>query len=176
MKKNLTIKLFALFLVFFSGQLFAQNITGKSVKAVVDGTSPMHDWAMTASSGTFSGTVSGNAITNVKLEIPVKNLKSEKGKMMDNKAYSALKADTHSKISFTASSMNIGKGNVSGKLTIAGVTKTVSIPVSVTKSGSSYNITGTADLLLSDYGMKRPGFMGVKTGDGVKVTVTVNAG
>ena len=81
-----------LFAVTFFGFVNAQNITGKSTKIAVDGTSPMHDWTMTSSSANFSGTINGNAITNVKFNMPVKNLKSTKGKMMDNKAYDALKA------------------------------------------------------------------------------------
>ncbi|UFK96961.1 YceI family protein [Kaistella faecalis] len=164
-----------LFAFTFFGLVNAQNITGKSSKITVDGTSPMHDWVMTSSSSNFSGTVSGNAITNVKFSMPVKNLKSAKGKMMDNKAYEALKADKAPNISFTATSLSVGKGNLAGKLTIAGVTKDVSFPVNVVKNGASYNITGTENLKLSDFGMERPGFMGVKTGDAIKVTVNIVA-
>lgn len=151
-----------LFAVTFFGFVNAQNITGKSTKIAVDGTSPMHDWTMTSSSANFSGTINGNAITNVKFNMPVKNLKSTKGKMMDNKAYDALKADKAPNISFTATSLSVGKGNLAGKLTIAGVTKDVSFPVNVVKNGASYNITGTENLKLSDFGMERPGFMGIK--------------
>lgn len=164
-----------LFAVTFFGFVNAQNITGKSTKIAVDGTSPMHDWTMTASSANFSGTVSGNAITNVKFSMPAKNLKSTKGKMMDNKAYDALKADKSPNISFTAASLAVGKSTLAGKLTIAGVTKDVSFPVNVVKNGASYNITGTENLKLSDFGMERPGFMGVKTGDAIKVTVNIVA-
>ena len=164
-----------LFAVTFFGFVNAQNITGKSTKIAVDGTSPMHDWTMTSSSANFSGTINGNAITNVKFSMPVKNLKSTKGKMMDNKAYDALKADKAPNISFTATSLSVGKGNLAGKLTIAGVTKDVSFPVNVVKNGASYNITGTENLKLSDFGMERPGFMGVKTGDAIKVTVNIVA-
>ena len=164
-----------LFAVTFFSFVNAQNITGKSTKIAVDGTSPMHDWTMTASSANFSGTVSGNAITNVKFSMPAKNLKSTKGKMMDNKAYDALKADKSPNISFTAASLAVGKSTLAGKLTIAGVTKDVSFPVNVVKNGASYNITGTENLKLSDFGMERPGFMGVKTGDAIKVTVNIVA-
>lgn len=153
----------------------AQSLSQKSSKISVDGTSPMHDWTMTASSSTFSGTVSGNSITNVKFVMPAKNLKSTKGKMMDNKAYSALNADKAPNITFTATSIPVGKSNVSGKLTIAGTTKTVSIPVTVTKSGSSYTIVASETIKMSDFGMQRPGFMGVKTGDVVTVKVNVVA-
>ena len=122
----------------------------------------MHDWTMTSSSANFSGTINGNAITNVKFSMPVKNLKSTKGKMMDKKVYDALKADKAPNISFTATSLSVGKGNLAGKLTIAVVTKDVSFPVNVVKNGASYNITGTENLKLSDFGMERPGFMGIK--------------
>ncbi|OWK97778.1 YceI family protein [Chryseobacterium manosquense] len=160
--KNTLKSVMLLFAVTFFGFVNAQNITGKSTKIAVDGTSPMHDWTMTSSSANFSGTINGNAITNVKFNMPVKNLKSTKGKMMDNKAYDALKADKAPNISFTATSLSVGKGNLAGKLTIAGVTKDVSFPVNVVKNGASYNITGTENLKLSDFGMERPGFMGIK--------------
>lgn len=173
--KNILKSVMLLFAVTFFGFVNAQNITGKSTKIAVDGTSPMHDWTMTASSANFSGTVSGNAITNVKFSMPAKNLKSTKGKMMDNKAYDALKADKSPNISFTAASLAVGKSTLAGKLTIAGVTKDVSFPVNVVKNGASYNITGTENLKLSDFGMERPGFMGVKTGDAIKVTVNIVA-
>lgn len=173
--KNTLKSVMLLFAVTFFGFVNAQNITGKSTKIAVDGTSPMHDWTMTASSANFSGTVSGNAITNVKFSMPAKNLKSTKGKMMDNKAYDALKADKSPNISFTAASLAVGKSTLAGKLTIAGVTKDVSFPVNVVKNGASYNITGTENLKLSDFGMERPGFMGVKTGDAIKVTVNIVA-
>ncbi|MBD8017104.1 YceI family protein [Kaistella pullorum] len=173
--RNSIKSLLVLLAVVLFGFVSAQNITGKSSKISVDGTSPMHDWTMTSSASTFSGTVSGNSITNVKFSMPVKNLKSAKGKMMDNKAYEALKADKHSNITFSSAAINLGKSNVTGKLTIAGVTKNVSFPVTVTKNGASYQIVGTENLNLSDFGLARPGFMGVKTGDALKVTVNITA-
>lgn len=175
MKNLATIKLLVLAFGLITGLVNAQAITGKSVKVSVDGTSPMHDWTMTSNAATFSGNVSGNTITNVKFVMPAKNLKSTKGKMMDNKAYDALQASKHPNITFTATSMNIGKGAVTGKMTIAGVTKNASIPVTVVKNGASYTITGTEKMNLSDYGMDRPGFMGVKTGDAITVTVNITA-
>lgn len=159
----------------FSQFTNAQNITQKSSKVTVNGTSSLHDWAMTASSSTFTGTVSGNSITNVKFSIPVKNLTSTKGNMMNNKAYKALKSDSTPNISFTAVSIPVGSGNVSGKMTIAGVTKNVSFPVTVVKKGTAYTIDGTETIKMSDYGVEKPGFMGVKTGDEVTVKVSIVA-
>ena len=173
--KNTLKSVMLLFAVTFFSFVNAQNITGKSTKIAVDGTSPMHDWTMTASSANFSGTVSGNAITNVKFSMPAKNLKSTKGKMMDNKAYAALKADKAPNISFAATSMNIGKGIMNGKLTVAGVTKNVVVPVTVTKTGAAYKIVGSSNVKMSDFGMETPGFLGVRTGDAVTVRVDITA-
>lgn len=167
--------LLILMVMLFAQFAFGQKISAKSVSVSVSGTSPMHDWTMSATGGAFAGTVSGNAISNVKFSIPAKNLKSTKGKMMDNKAYEALKASSAPTIYFAASSIAVGKSSVSGKLAIAGVTKTVSIPVTVAKKGSGYVIEGTESIKMSDFGMSRPGFMGVKTGDAVTVKVVIVA-
>ncbi|WP_313100795.1 YceI family protein [Epilithonimonas sp.] len=153
----------------------AQKITQKNTTIIISGTSPMHDWEMKGSTSTFTGVVAGNAITNVSLTVPVKTLSAEKGKIMEKKAYEALKSDKAPNVTFTASSINIGKSNVAGKLTIAGTAKNVSIPVSVVKKGNAYLINGTETVKLSEFGMDRPGFMGIKTGDVVTVKVNVVA-
>ena len=159
----------------FSQFANAQKISQKTSTVLVKGTSSLHDWEMTGSSATFSGTVSGNTINNVTFSFPVKNLKSAKGKMMDNKAYDALQASKAPNVTFTAPSINIGKSNAAGKLTIAGVTKNASFPINVVKKGDTYVIEGTEAIKMSEYGMSRPGFMGIKTGDDVTVKVNVVA-
>lgn len=168
-------RVIVLFSILAMGVLSAQTVTAKSTKVVVNGTSSMHDWDMTANAGSFNGTVSGNALTNVKFVMAAKSLVSSKGSMMNNKAYKALKADGNPNIIFTAATLPVGKTNVAGKLTIAGVTKNISLPVNVAKNGNSYVITGSESLKMSDYGMETPGFLGVHTGDAVTVTVTIVA-
>ena len=153
----------------------AQKITQKSTTITISGTSPMHDWTMKGSTSTFTGTIAGNAINNVSLTVPVKTLNAEKGKTMEKKAYEALKSDKAPNVSFTASSISLGKSNVTGKLTIAGTARNVSFPVSVVKKGEAYIIDGTETIKLSEFGMERPGFMGIKTGDVVTVKVNIVA-
>ncbi|MDF2934287.1 MAG: YceI family protein [Chryseobacterium sp.] len=153
----------------------AQKLVQKSTAITIFGTSPMHDWEMTGTNANFSGTVSGNAITNVTFTVPVRNLKAEKGKTMEKKAYDALKADKAPNISFTATSINLGKSNATGKLTIAGATKTVAFPISIVKKGNTYIIDGNETIKMSEFGMERPGFMGIKTGDVVTVKINVVA-
>lgn len=159
----------------FSQFTNAQKISQQSVNVIVNGTSSLHDWDMNASAGTFTGSVNGNTISNATFTMPVKNLTGKKGKMMNNKAYAALKSDKAPNISFSAASIPVGKSNVNGKLSIAGVTKNISLPVTVTKKGNAYVIAGAENLKLSDYGMERPGFMGVKTGDEISVKVNITA-
>ena len=170
--KNLITMTFAIGTLCIAQLSNAQKLTQKSTTITISGTSPMHDWVMKGSASTFTGTVAGNAITNVSLTVPVKTLNAEKGKTMEKKAYEALKSDKAPNVTFTASSINIGKSNVVGKLTIAGTAKNVSFPVSIVKKGEAYIIDGTETIKLSEFGMERPGFMGIKTGD--VVTVKVN--
>ena len=59
----------------------------------------MHDWEMKGATSTFTGLVAGNTITNVSLTVPVKTLSAEKGKIMEKKAYEALKSDKAPKAS-----------------------------------------------------------------------------
>ena len=176
--KTLTQKIsrvFVLFSILAAGAMNAQAIDAKSSKVLVKGTSPMHDWEMTSTSASFSGTANDNAIANVKFVVAAKSLKSTKGSMMDNKAHNALNADKAPNITFMAASLPVGKSNVAGKLSIAGVTKNVSVAVNVAKNGNSYTITASESLKMSDYGMETPGFLGVHTGDVVTVTASVVA-
>ena len=174
MKNLVNFKTLILAFGLFSGLLAAQKISSNNVKTTVSGTSTLHAWTMTSTSGSFSGNVSGNAIQDVTYKMGSKTLKSGKGPM-DTNAYKALKADKFPTISFTATSVNMGKGTMTGKLTVTDVTKTITLPVNVTKSGNSYTVWGQANIKMTDYGVTPPAFMmnTVKTGN--EITITVNA-
>jgi len=167
-------KVFLILTLFGVATLSAQTIKQTSSDVKVTGTSTAHDWEMTGTGATFTATISGETITNAKFSFPAMNLKSGK-KLMDKKTYNALKATEHPAITFTATTMNVGKGTAAGKLTIAGVTKNVSVPVNVIKNGTSYTIEATQDIKLSDFGMERPGMLGMRTGDDIQVSVKIIA-
>lgn len=175
--KNYMFKLALVFVVMCTGltNLSAQSVTGKSVKITVEGTSPMHNWTMSSSSGTFGAEVNGNVINKVKFTTPAQSLKSTKGRMMDGKAHEALKAKTAPTISFTAASMKLGKSIITGTMQIAGKSKNIVVPVTVSNANGIYTIVGSANLKISDFGMQTPGFMGVRTGDAVTVKVHITA-
>ena len=174
MKNLANFKTLVLAFGMISGLAAGQKISSNNVKTVVSGTSTLHDWTMTSLTGSFSGNVSGNTIQDVRYSMNGKTLKSGKG-AMDNNAYKAIQAEKFPNISFTATSVNLGKGVMTGKLTVTNVTKTISLPVNVTKSGDSYTIWGTAGIKMTDYGVTPPSFMmnTVKTGN--DITITVNA-
>lgn len=176
MKNLANFKILLLAFGLFSGLVAAQKISSKTVKTTVTGTSTMHDWTMTSNTGSFSATVSGNTLTDINYVMAAKSLKSGKG-AMDTNAYKAMKTDKFPNITFTATSVNIGKGTMTGKLKVTDVTKTVSFPVTVAKTGNTYTITGSESVKLTDYGVTPPSFMmnTVKTGNDVKITVNVSA-
>ena len=174
MKNLVNFKTLVLAFGLFSGLVAAQKITSSNVKTTVAGTSTLHAWTMTSTTGSFSGTVSGNTIQDVNYKLVSKTLKSLKGPM-DNNAYKAVQADKFPNITFTATSVNMGKGTMTGKLTVTNVTKTISVPVNVTKTGDTYTVWGQANIKMTDYGVTPPAFMmnTVKTGN--EITITVNA-
>lgn len=174
MKNLVNFKTLVLAFGMFSGLVAAQKINSTNVKTTVAGTSTLHDWSMTSTNGTFSGNVNGNAIHDITYKLGAKTLKSGKGPM-DGNAYKAIQADKFPNITFTASSVNMGKGTMTGKLTVTNVTKTITLPVTVAKNGNAYTIAGTANIKMTDYGVTPPAFMmnTVKTGN--DITITVNA-
>lgn len=148
----------------------------------VAGTSTLHDWEsavnevnITASLNLIDGKL--EAIPNLSVSIPAKSIKSTKGKIMDNKTYAALKSDDHPNISFQLQKATIKTTkslSATGKLTIAGVSKIVTFPVSMKATGNQITFSGAYSLLMSDYDMKAPtALMGsIKTGDEITVKFT----
>lgn len=64
---------------------------------------------------------------------------------------------------------------LSGTLTMHGVTHDVTTSASVSRAGTTVTATGTLEILLSDYGMKRPSFFGTSVDDRVMVMFDVQA-
>lgn len=151
---------------------------------VVKGTSNLHDWQSKVNEVRATATVTVDkgtlkAISSLWLEIPVKTIKSEKGSIMDNKTYDALKADSYPNITFNlekVTSLNkSGDGydvNAKGSMTIAGTTKKIDIYVRG-KAGSdgTVSFSGSKKIKMTDYGIKPPtALMGtLTTGDEVEI-------
>jgi len=176
----------------FSSLLQAQSAykinESKDVDMKLSGTSTLHSWTMDAK--TFSGdadfkTGSTGQLTAIKaltFSLIVANLKgSENG--LNKNAYKALKADTYKDIDYKLLSATVSpeKDNkylikAQGNLTIAGVTKQVSMDVvCVVNEDKTITCTGSQKLNMTDYAVKPPTFMlgAMKTGDAITLDFTL---
>lgn len=176
----------------FGGILHAQPVyninDSKDIDMKLSGTSTLHKWAMDAK--TFSGSAdfkfkpSGqlSTLTSLTFALSVADLKSgESG--LDKNAYKALNAKEYKDITYKLLSATItpkadGKYLIKahGNLTIAGITKDVSMNVycTVNKDGT-LTCTGSEKLNMTDYAVKPPKFMlgAMTTGDAITLDFTL---
>ncbi|PZU82983.1 MAG: hypothetical protein DI529_13465 [Chryseobacterium sp.] len=154
----------------------AQKLTIQSSNIKIDGTSTLHAWDMTSKQSTFSGTVAGNNITNVRFVMKANSLKSNESGL-DKNAYKALNTEKYPDIVFTATSIpTSGTATITGNLTITNTTKEIKIPVTVTKSGDVYAIKGSTKIKMTAFGVTPPKLMmgTIKTGDDLTITINVS--
>lgn len=154
---------------------------GSMVK--VEGTSTLHAWSMESS--TIKGEINAptaeiwKSASNAVVSIPVTSLKSEHGKM-DKLMADALKAKTNPEIRFEMVDAVPQSANANGfvvrthgRLTIAGVTKDVTMDVRGQKTADGrFALTGETPIKMTSFGIKPPTAMmnTIKTGDDVKVS------
>ncbi|MBI1178402.1 hypothetical protein GC207_13280 [bacterium] len=154
---------------------------GSTVK--IDGTSTVHDW--TVESKLVGGSMELNGDLNkpgkvdatAKAIISVRSIKSDK-KAMDDIMYAAMKVDQHPRIEFVLKELT-AKGDMKfdakGDLSVAGVTKEVSFPVTMEKAdGDMMIVKGVLDTKMTDFGIQPPAPQipgnPIKTADDIKIT------
>lgn len=179
----------AFILLFATVSAFAQIEFGiSSFSMSVKGTSNLHDWESSVKElkamGTIGTDAAGlNSVKSVRVEIPVKAIKSTKGRVMDNKTYDAFKANDNPFITYALESATVTKKGdgydvaASGKLTMAGVTNKVDMVVRAKVEGDgSVTFSGSKKLKLSEFKMKRPSALlgTVTVGDEVEVVFNVS--
>lgn len=163
----------------------AQTFSVKSYRVSIGGTSTLHDWQSNVESLECDGSIvlSDGAIADINevtVKIPVKSIKSTKGRIMDSKTWEAFDYQSHPFILFVLTGANVDRSgktiNVSGKLTMAGVTKSIDLTLSVKPQETGrLLITGSKTLLMTDYNMVPPtAMMGtIKVGPEVTVSFEV---
>lgn len=149
----------------------------------IEGTSTIHDWEADVNELNASYTLAPEEdvpVSDLSFTIPVKSIKSGKGGM-DRRIYDAFKSDDHPQISFRMTEAKRTEGDagsitleVTGELAMAGVSKTVTLPVKGEKSGSGWLFTGSHSLNMADYDMDPPSAMFGTIKSGEKVTVAFN--
>jgi polyisoprenoid-binding protein YceI len=118
---------------------------------------------------------SENEIKSVTFKVPVKSLKSGKGRM-DKNTYEALKADDHNSINFESTSIKKvnGKLYAVGNLTIAGTTKSIEIPLDFNKSQQGISLAISYKINMLDYNVEPPTAMFGTITTGESVVVKIN--
>lgn len=160
-------------------------------KMKIDGTSTLHDWTVECGviggfmelDATFpAGSATPSAVTpRVEVSIPVRQLKSGK-KSMDSVMHDAMKQEKFPKIEYKMIGLKpkagtAGQFDATGALTIAGVTKTNTMAVTIARAdGNKLKVTGGTAFKMTDFGIKPPspdvpGLSAlIKTGDDVKLS------
>lgn len=163
-----------------------QSQPGSSVK--MEGTSTVHDWTTI---GIIGGSMELDAAFEADLKtvkqtpkvaivIPVRQLKSQVtpgGPKMDQVMQEHMNFKQFQRIEYKLDELTPkdGKFEAKGALTVAGVTKTIVMPVTFERlPGDKIKVAGSTSVKMSDFSIKPPNpefaGVGIKTGDEVKLT------
>lgn len=186
---NNSIKSPLLFLTVFLCSLFtfqiatSQNYTlnNSSSTLEVHGTSSIHDWILETEKQSGKIVISNTeelAIETLSITVEAESLKSGKSSM-DKNTYDALDTDNHKTMDFNLTSVKkvdklsdqSFKVSASGKMTIAGVTKTMSVDLTLKIEGTKVLLNGEKSFNMTDFGIDPPkALLGtIKTGDAIKI-------
>ncbi len=155
------------------------KVDNSASKMVISGTSSVHDWDIEVADFECTARVTNSeslSVSDVNVTCEVEKIKSH-NRIMDNKTHKALEGDDHPEITFRSTSdasinENGSNASVKGELTIAGKTKTVSLPFTVqAENQAQVKVSGKLPIKMSDYGIDPPTAMmgALKTGDEVEI-------
>jgi polyisoprenoid-binding protein YceI len=136
----------------------------------IDGTSNLRDWKENVGqvSGAMEAEVNPDGsigLNAIRINMVVLSIKSDMGRVMDNKTYEALKANDHPEILFTLAAplrlvpvRDCGTAiPVKGNLWLAGVCKPVTMLVKTFEiSRGTLQFEGYENLKMTDFGVKPP--------------------
>jgi polyisoprenoid-binding protein YceI len=176
---------FILFMIM--NNVMAQDVYSLSAHVTtINGTSNLHNWHSTVEKISGKGEVKPGADKSLSLEafnivVQVNSIKGDGGSGMDGKTFKALKADKFHEITFVLTDpvVNIPYGSnaytvaAKGRLTIAGVTKPITMSIKIaTNEDKKLIVEGAQPVKMTDYGVDPPTAMlgMLKTGD----VITIN--
>ncbi|HLZ86378.1 MAG TPA: YceI family protein [Puia sp.] len=145
-------------------------VLSRGYTVTIAGTSNLRDWKESVSqvSGAMEAEVNADgsiALHSIRISMEVLSIKSDMGRLMDNKTYEALKAADHPEILFTLSTpMNLTQVRdceraipVKGSLLLAGVCKPVTMLVkTIEVSQGKLQFEGCENLRMTDFGVRPP--------------------
>lgn len=165
----------------------ANYVLNKDYKITIEGSSNLHDWTENVGKAGATSSVTWNSngsfiLNNLTVTVNVQSIKSSEGNTMNGKTYKALKSDSHPTITFTLTSpLQVSPGGTtitaSGNLTIAGVSRGVTIHAKINSSpNSNISIEGSVPLKMTDFGIDPPTalFGALKVGNDVTIQFKTN--
>ena len=149
----------------------------------IDGTSNKSDWTVYAleMSGhvKMNGTAEAPGFAEARVVVAAQEMKSKKSTIMDRLMHKTLKAPAHPEIVYALDSAAVVSSvdgvytlNATGQLTLAGQTRSITMPVEAhLLDDGKLQLKGQYTLLMSDYGLTRPTAMfgALRTGDEVVI-------
>lgn len=179
------VSLLLLLCIASAAQLKNVYTLSKGYTVTIHGTSNLHNWSETVEEVTGESILSYNKnetfdLENIYLKLSVHSIKSEMGSIMNDNTYKALKADSHPEITFKLTSpiaaIPIQTSNktisATGDLTIAGVTKSITMQVNVSMPNKqTLSFEGSQLIKMSDYNVEPPtALLGtLKTGNEITI-------
>jgi len=155
----------------------------KTFKMMIRGTSSVHDWTEDVTILVWVGEVTVvnkeiKAVKNVIVKIPVTGIKSTKGGIMDDKTYEAFNYKQHPDITYKLEAITKAGGiaTATGKLTMNGVTKPVSMRLtSKIHANGDIQVMGAHQINMKDFQMKPPTAMmgSIKVGELITVSFDI---
>ena len=183
-RKNGLMVLLAITTVIITGQsILAQqfNLNNATSDISIFGTSSLHDWeeVVEKQSGSIQLVTEGQMdITNLNVTIEAESIKSHKSGM-DKNTYKALNTKEYKTITFkmveAKKILDMGNSSyqvtVSGKLSIAGVTKTKDLSFKMKVESTTVALEGETTFNMTDFGIEPPTalFGTITTGDEITI-------
>jgi polyisoprenoid-binding protein YceI len=159
-----------------------------SARVSLDGTTNIHPYSASTSSvrivdievagagaNLFDRALQPGGLTAFEIAIPATSLTSPR-EGVDKNMHKALKAGQFAEIRFRLKAIQPASGGnytAAGWLTVAGIEKEVTLNLQVRRNAAALAVTGTTDLLMTDYGITPPkAMMGMlKTNPKVQITI-----
>ena len=143
-----------------SGQSYRINIAESEM--YLSGKTSFSDWEeeVTQFKGSLVAFYNGNKLTGIsglELQIPVTSIKAPR-KGMAKDTYEALREEEHPEITFLAKEITLDNGLAvfRGIMTIAGISKEITITTTYTYGNKSVAFNGTYEVMMSDYNIEPP--------------------
>jgi polyisoprenoid-binding protein YceI len=191
MKRLTNLLLIPIAIALVSGFTFIQNTytLTKDHTVTIHGTSNLHNWDEKVQIVSGDGVVNLDKdgsfdLISIDIKMNVHSIKSDKGSIMDNNTYKALKADVYPEIIFTLTtpvksipSANEKSISVKGNLTIAGTTRPVDMQVKIVMQGKgTLSFEGAQTIKMTDYNISPPTalFGTLKTGNEITIDFKTN--